>query len=127
LFHILSILLEQLLPLKESFYLPRSDQLDAQWAHWLQRWRHQIQECGDLTADSEAMQRVNPKISWCEWLIAPAYEQAALGDTSMIKDLQMLFRHPCVEPSAELAALIDRRKPRLFFHAGGISSYSYSS
>lgn len=122
-----STLPEPLLPMKESFYLPGSEQLDAQWAHWLQRWRHRIQKCGNRTAASGAIQRVNPKITWREWLIAPAYEQAALGDTSMIKDLQMVFRHPYVEPSAELATWIDRRKSRQFFHAGGISLYSCSS
>ena len=42
-FRILSTLPEQLLPLKESFYLPSSEQLDGQWALWLQRWRHRIQ------------------------------------------------------------------------------------
>lgn len=126
-FRILSTLPEQLLSLKESFYLPSSEQLDGQWALWLQRWRHRIQECGDLTATSEAMQRVNPQVTWREWLIAPAYEQAAQGDPSLIKDLQMIFRHPYEEPSAEVAALVDRRKPREFFHAGGISHYSCSS
>ena len=126
-FRILSTLPEKLLPLKESFYLPSSEQLDGQWTHWLQRWRYRIQECGDPTARSQAMQRVNPKVTWREWLIAPAYEQAAQGDTSLIQELQAVFRHPYDEPSAEVAALVDQRKPRQFFHAGGISHYSCSS
>jgi uncharacterized protein YdiU (UPF0061 family) len=126
-FRILSTLPENLLPLKESFYLPSSEQLDGQWTHWLHRWRYRIQECGDLTARSQAMQRVNPKVTWREWLIAPAYEQAAQGDNSLIQELQAVFRHPYDEPSAEVAALVDQRKPRQFFHAGGISHYSCSS
>ena len=126
-FRILSTLPENLLPLKESFYLPSSEQLDGQWTHWLHRWRYRIQECGDLTARSQAMQRVNPKVTWREWLIAPAYAQAAQGDSSLIKELQAVFRHPYDEPSAEVAALVDQRKPRQFFHAGGISHYSCSS
>jgi uncharacterized protein YdiU (UPF0061 family) len=70
---------------------------------------------------------VNPKVTWREWLIAPAYEQAAQGDNSLIQELQAVFRHPYDEPSAEVAALVDQRKPRQFFHAGGISHYSCSS
>jgi uncharacterized protein YdiU (UPF0061 family) len=73
------------------------------------------------------MHRVNPAITWREWLIAPAYEQAAQGDTSRIQELQAMFRHPYETPSAELAATYDRLKPREFFNAGGVSHYSCSS
>jgi uncharacterized protein YdiU (UPF0061 family) len=73
------------------------------------------------------MQRSNPKITWREWLIAPAYEQAALGDFSQIYDLQAVFSHPYDEPSQEVAAKYDRLKPREFFNAGGVSHYSCSS
>jgi len=60
-------------------------------------------------------------------LIAPAYEQAARGDTRAIKELQDVFRHPYDALSAELAAIYDRLKPREFFNAGGVSHYSCSS
>jgi len=119
--------LNELATLKESFYQPSSEELDAQWSHWLGRWRDQITTNGDLSATSAAMQRVNPAITWREWLIAPAYEQAAHGDTSLIQELQAVFRHPYDAPSAELAATYDRLKPREFFHAGGVSHYSCSS
>jgi uncharacterized protein YdiU (UPF0061 family) len=118
---------EQLSTLKESFYQPSSEPLDAQWTQWLGRWRDQISANGDPSATSAAMQRVNPAITWREWLIAPAYEQAAQGDTSLIQELQTVFRHPYDAPSAELAATYDRLKPRDFFHAGGVSHYSCSS
>ncbi|MEI7952921.1 MAG: protein adenylyltransferase SelO family protein [Synechococcaceae cyanobacterium ELA182] len=118
---------EHLSALKESFYQPSSEELDAQWSHWLGRWRDQITTNGDLSATSAAMQRVNPAITWREWLIAPAYEQAAYGDTSLIQELQAVFRHPYDAPSVELAATYDRLKPREFFHAGGVSHYSCSS
>jgi uncharacterized protein YdiU (UPF0061 family) len=113
--------------LKESFYLPASEQLDGQWSQWLQRWCHPIPSCGDPTVRSAAMQRANPKITWREWLIAPAYEQAALGDFSQIHDLQAVFSHPYAELSQEVEAKYDRLKPRQFFNAGGISHYSCSS
>jgi len=118
---------EHLAALKQSFYQPSSEPLDAQWTHWLGRWRDQITANGDLRATSAAMQRVNPAITWREWLIAPAYEQAARGDTSLIKELQAVFRHPYDAPSAEHAAIYDRLKPQDFFNAGGVSHYSCSS
>ena len=40
------------------------------------------------------MRRVNPAITWREWLIAPAYQQAAEGDTSLMAELQQLFSTP---------------------------------
>jgi uncharacterized protein YdiU (UPF0061 family) len=118
---------EHLFALKESFYQPSSEELDAQWTQWLGRWRDPITANGDLREISTAMQRVNPAITWREWLIAPAYEQAAQGDTSLIQELQMVYSHPYEVPSAELAATYDRLKPREFFNAGGVSHYSCSS
>ena len=110
--------------LKPSFYVPSDEDLDQRWMSWLELWRHQI---GDPKETSAAMQRVNPAITWREWLIAPAYEQAATGDFSLIRELQTLFRDPYSEPAAELAARYDRLKPREFFNAGGVSHYSCSS
>ena len=118
---------EHLSSLKESFYLPSSDQLDGQWTQWLQRWRHHITSCGDPSAISAAMKRTNPKITWREWLIAPAYEQAAHGDFSLIHDLQSVFSYPYDGQSQQVNAKYDRLKPREFFNAGGVSHYSCSS
>ena len=118
---------EHLLSLKESFYLPSSEQLDGRWTQWLQRWCHHITSCGDPSAISRAMKHSNPKITWREWLIAPAYDQAALGDFSLIHDLQKVFSHPYDEQSQEVAAKYDRLRPREFFNAGGVSHYSCSS
>jgi uncharacterized protein YdiU (UPF0061 family) len=113
--------------LKESFYQPSSDDLDGPWSHWLERWHDQITANGDLRATSAAMQGVNPAITWREWLIAPAYEQAAQGEYALIQELQAVFRHPYEALSPELAATYDRLKPRDFFNAGGVSHYSCSS
>lgn len=118
---------EQLAALKVSFYQPSSDELDGEWTQWLARWRDPITANGDPRQISAAMQRVNPAITWREWLIAPAYQQAAQGDTNLIEELQEVFRHPYDELSPQLAATYDRLKPREFFHAGGVSHYSCSS
>jgi uncharacterized protein YdiU (UPF0061 family) len=127
LFRRLSAIPEHLSALKESFYLPSSEQLDVQWESWLQRWRDQLTANGDLRETSAAMKRVNPAITWREWLVAPAYQQAEHGETSLVQELQEVFRHPYDEPSAELADKYDRLKPREFFNAGGVSHYSCSS
>jgi uncharacterized protein YdiU (UPF0061 family) len=118
---------EHLSSLKESFYEPSSEQLDGQWSQWLKRWRHHITSSGDPQVTSAAMKRTNPKITWREWLIAPAYEEAAHGDFSQIRDLQVVFSNPYHEQSAELEATYDRLRPRTFFNAGGVSHYSCSS
>ena len=110
--------------LKPSFYVPCSSELDAQLQTWLARWRRQLV---DPAAAAAAMRRVNPTITWREWLVAPAYEQAAAGDIRLIQELQAVFRDPYAEPPAELAATYDRLRPREFFNAGGVSHYSCSS
>ncbi|MEA5414770.1 protein adenylyltransferase SelO [Synechococcus sp. BA-132 BA5] len=126
-FRRLSEIPEHVSALQESFYVPCSEELEAQWTSWLQRWRHQITSSGDHHETAAAMQRVNPAITWREWLIAPAYEQAAHGDFTLVRELQEVFSHPYEELSPELAATYDRLKPREFFNAGGVSHYSCSS
>ena len=126
-FRRLSELPDQLSPLKESFYLPSSEQLDAQWMQWLQRWRDQISEHDDIQSTIDAMKRINPRYTWREWLVAPAYQQAEQGETSLITQLQELLSHPYDEQSPEINAIYDRLRPREFFQAGGISHYSCSS
>ena len=123
-FRKLSAIPETVEALKPSFYVPCSSELEAQLQAWLERWRLQL---GDPAAAAAAMRRVNPAITWREWLVAPAYEQAAAGDTRLIQELQAVFRDPYAEPPAELAATYDRLRPREFFNAGGVSHYSCSS
>ncbi len=126
-FRKLSDIPEQLSPLKESFYQPSSGPLDGQWSHWLQRWRDRITASGAVEATSDAMKRVNPKVTWREWLVAPAYQQAGQGDHSLVQELQQVFSHPYDEQVAALQTRYDRLKPRDFFNAGGVSHYSCSS
>jgi len=126
-FRRLSQIPQQIAALKESFYAPSSAELDARWERWLQRWRAQITAEGDPNATAAAMQRINPRYGWREWLVAPAYERAAEGDASLVQELQEVFSHPYDEQSAEVQATYDRLKPRDFFNAGGISHYSCSS
>ncbi|WP_413442698.1 protein adenylyltransferase SelO family protein [Synechococcus sp. MIT S1220] len=127
LFRQLSAVPDHVSALKSSFYLPSSDDLDGQWASWLQRWRDTLTSSGGLREAASAMQRLNPAITWREWLVAPAYEQAALGDSGLIDELQTVFSAPYVTPSEQLAGKYDQLKPRDWFNAGGVSHYSCSS
>ncbi len=127
LFRQLSAVPDHVSALKSSFYLPSSDDLDEQWASWLQRWRDTLNSAGGLREAADAMQRLNPAITWREWLVAPAYEQAALGDSGLIDELQTVFSAPYLTPSEQLAGKYDQLKPRDWFNAGGVSHYSCSS
>ena len=113
--------------LHAGFYLPSSDELDAQWQAWLERWHASLSSNDNLSETSAAMRRVNPAITWREWLIAPAYQQAEQGDHDLVRELQELFSHPYNAPSSEQTKRYDQLKPRQFFSAGGISHYSCSS
>jgi len=126
-FRLLSAIPERVAELHPSFYLPCSKELDQRWQTWLQRWRERITANGNLAETSAAMRRVNPAITWREWLIAPAYQRAEQGDNSLVLELQTLFSNPCSDPSPELAARYDQLRPQQFFSAGGISHYSCSS
>ena len=48
------------------------------------------------------MRKVNPAITWREWLIAPAYQQAAEGNADLVKELQELFSRPYDRPEHRL-------------------------
>ena len=126
-FRKLSNIPDQLSDLKESFYLTSSEQVDAQWDKWFKRWREQIRSCGNRKMISAAMKQINPKYTWREWLIAPAYKKAEQGDYDLIKELQSVFSNPYSNQSLEVEMKYDRLKPKEFFNAGGVSHYSCSS
>ena len=107
--------------------MPSDAELEAQWNAWLTRWHQQLSGSGEPEEIAAAMRHTNPAITWREWLIAPAYEQAAHGDYSLVRELQTVFRNPYEPLSAELADRYDQLRPREFFGAGGISHYSCSS
>ena len=113
--------------LKESFYRHSSEQLASRWEKWLQRWRAQITSRADTRATSKAMKRINPKFTWREWLVVPAYQQAEHSDFRLIKDFQGVFNSPYDEQSTEAARTYDRLMSEEFFHVGGASHYSCSS
>ena len=71
--------------------------------------------------------QVNPSVTWREWLVAPAYQEAERGQYHLVHELQDVFEDPYGELASNLAAEYDRLKPQEFFNAGGVSHYSCSS
>lgn len=115
--------------LKNSFYNEVSSEQESEWQSWLDQWRAQV--LADDNADSEAisakMKQVNPKYTWREWLVAPAYQRAEEWDYSLVRELQEVLSHPYDEQSSEFEAKYYQLRPQEYLHAGGISQYSCSS
>ncbi len=113
--------------LKDSFYLPSTEELDKKWFNWLKKWQDCIKKKGDFKEISKSMKQVNPKFTWREWMIVPAYQEAEDGNYSKIKELQTIFKSPYEEQSLDIEQKYSRLRPREFFNKGGVSHYSCSS
>ena len=113
--------------LQHCFYVPCTDAIEEQWTAWLSRWRDLLDQHGNTDETSAVMRRCNPAITWREWLVAPAYQQAAQGNHQRVAKLQKLFQAPYDQPSEADASQFDQLRPRELFQKGGISHYSCSS
>lgn len=130
-FRELSSLPEEISPLLRSFYDETflDKKLLESWSQWLEKWKSLIDA---KTPESRAklsaqMKRVNPKYTLREWFLVPAYQQAARGDYTLIRELQEVMTHPYDEQSAEIEEKYYREKPSHFFDIAGISHISCSS
>ncbi len=126
-FRELSHIPEDVSALKKSFYVKTSQQLDEQWQDWLKSWRDLVNKAGNLAEISASMKQTNPKYTWREWLLVPAYQQAMQGDYTLVRELQEVLSYPYDEQSQEVEDKYYRLKPRAFFNVGGVSHYSCSS
>ena len=126
-FRELSHIPDNVLLLKKSFYVSISQSLEEQWQAWLNNWRDQLTDGRDLAEVAIKMKKVNPKYTWREWLIVPAYEQAGQREYALIKELQEVMSYPYDEQSQEVEDKYYRLKPKEFYRAGGVSHYSCSS
>lgn len=126
-FRELSSIPENISELKKSFYKELTPELEKEWNTWLKNWRKKLSNTNEVSKVSAAMKLVNPKYTWREWLIVPAYEQAMQGNYSLVKELQQVFNDPYSEQSKEVEDKYYRLKPREYFNAGGVSHYSCSS
>jgi uncharacterized protein YdiU (UPF0061 family) len=126
-FRELSHIPDDISALKKSFYVKTSQALDKQWQSWLKSWRDLVSYGSDLSAVSTKMKQTNPKYTWREWSVVPAYQQAMQGDYALVKELQEVLSYPYDEQSKEVEDKYYRLKPKEFFNAGGVSHYSCSS
>jgi len=126
-FRELSHIPEDVSALQKSFYAKTSQELDEQWQTWLNTWRNLVTSDRDLTEVASKMKQTNPKYAWREWLVVPAYQQAAQGDYSLVKELQEVLLNPYEEQSKEVEDKFYRLKPKEYFNTGGVSHYSCSS
>ena len=128
-FRELSAIPDEISVLKKSFYDKTSQQLEEQWQVWLNSWRRQLiaQNHNELAEISAKMKQTNPKYTWREWLVAPAYQKSMKGDYSLVRELQAVLSKPYDEQSKELENKYYQLKPKVFFNAGGVSHYSCSS
>lgn len=134
-FRELSHLPETLAPLRNSFYPELgsdadSATLETRWQHWFTHWKQHITErLQHISRDalSSQLKHTNPKYTLREWLVVPAYQQAADGQYELIRELQQIITHPYEEQSASVASRFYQRQPLEFFDTGGIAHYSCSS
>jgi len=128
--------------LKKSFYKGSAfetdlEGMDKRWAEWLTKWKMLagIVSTTDATATpprareelSQQMKLVNPKYSLREWFVVPAYQQAAAGNYSLVRELQDVMTQPYAEQSKDVEEKYYRLKPLELFGVGGSSYYSCSS
>ena len=108
------------------------EERNTKWEVWLNKWHCVLQKDGvsdamSESALSEKMKSVNPKYTWREWLVAPAYQQANHGDYTLVRELQTIMSSPYAEQSKETEAKYYALKPLELFAIGGLSHYSCSS
>lgn len=145
-FRELSTLPDDIGPLKKSFYMDAKlamtsiDQgynadpkiMEKRWSEWLTKWKS-LTGIDNVTCShfrkelSEKMKLVNPKYILREWFVVPAYQQAAAGNYSLVRELQEVMTQPYAEQSKEVEDKYYRLKPTEFFDVGGLSYYSCSS
>lgn len=111
----------------KSFYTEPDELLENEWSEWLTSWRESLNVAKGIEVISRNMKQVNPKYTWREWLIVPAYEQARLGDFTLIHELEEILADPYGEQSKEVEEKYYKLRPLEYFAAGGVSHYSCSS
>lgn len=110
-------------------------EMDKRWAQWLEKWKTLLFSASNTNTASPQtseeismqMKRVNPKYILREWFVVPAYQQAALGDYTLIQELQTVMTQPYAEQSKLVEDKYYRLKPPEFFEVGGLSHLSCSS
>ena len=130
-FRELSQIPEDITPLKKSFYRNSisNEKILESWTLWLDKWKSLINVTLPESREklSKQMKSINPKYTLREWFLVPAYQQAADGDYSLLRELQAVMTNPYSEQSKAIEEKYYRQKPSEFFNIAGISHVSCSS
>ncbi len=99
------------------------------WSNWFANWKAIIDATPIEARDSisKQMKQVNPKYILREWFLVPAYQQAAQGNYSLIRELNEVMSDPYAEQSVDTEKKYYRLKPSELFNVGGVSHLSCSS
>lgn len=127
LFRELSALPTSVTSLERIFGLAPDTAQRQRWTQWLKNWHQRLSQSGTQADISTQMRRINPKYTWREWLVAPAYQAAEQGDYTLVREMQTILNHPYDEQSEAIAHRFDQPRPAAITFAGGISHYSCSS
>ena len=120
-FRELSSIPDDITPLRKSFYSNLNGELEKRWSEWLKKWKSLV------TATSDEMKRINPKYILREWILAPAYQQAVMGNYELLRELQDIMTQPYAEQSKEVEEKYYKLKPSELTEVGGVSHMSCSS
>jgi uncharacterized protein YdiU (UPF0061 family) len=111
--------------------------IDKRWSDWLTKWKSLIGDSNESDANiisprfreefSRQMKLVNPKYTLREWFVVPAYQQAADGNYSLVRELQAVMTQPYAEQSEDIEGKYYRPKPPEYFDVAGVSFVSCSS
>lgn len=114
-------------PLMKSFYRPVGAEERERWSTWLGKWMAQVTQEGSRAEISARMKAVNPKYTLREWFLVPAYQQAALGNYELVRELAEVMNDPYAEQSKEFEEKYYRLRPLELFERAGVSHMSCSS
>ena len=146
-FRELSSIPDNIEPLKKSFYDTKTadmgqtlthhhnpEDTEQQWSAWLLKWHEKVGIKTDnntqlhLRAElARQMKLINPKYTMKEWLVAPAYQQTANGDETLLNELQEVMTQPYAEQNNLVEEKYYRLKSQETVGVGGLSHYSCSS
>lgn len=142
-FRELSTVPDNIEPLKKSFYIDWKPSMQPSyitdpkeiqqgWSQWLTNWKllvstDNVSSKYSREELSKQMKRVNPKYILREWFMVPAYQQAAEGNYSLVRELQHVMTQPYAEQSNDIEQKYYRLKPSEYFDVGGLSHLSCSS
>ena len=127
-FRELSMVPDDIGPLKKSFYKSLNEEMNKRWSEWFIKWKSLVANSPRTLEDiSEQMKRINPKYSLREWLLAPAYQQAVTGNYALVRELQEVMTQPYAEQSKEVEEKYYKLKPTEFTELAGVSHMSCSS